>query len=112
MAMCKSITMSRLPVGGVLAMLATLSLVAPLPAQVRVTPKQAKGGEKQGEPWAEVPASFRNLTIPNWPLPTDLERWQMVDRLKTRDTILRLLGEMPRRPDPTKVKVVSKEDHG
>src|SRR5438128_10316908 len=111
MAMCKSITMSRLSVGGVLAMLATLSLVAPLPAQVRVTPKQSKGGERQDEPWAEVPASFRNLTVADWPLPTDLQRWQAVDRLKIRETLLRLLGDMPRRPNPAKVIVVSKEDH-
>jgi dienelactone hydrolase len=95
---------------GVLAVLATLSLVVPLAAQVRVTPKQAKGGQKQGEPWADVPASFRHLPIPDWPLPTDLERWQTVDRPKTRETLRRLLGEMPRRPDPAKVVVVSKED--
>jgi dienelactone hydrolase len=94
-----------------MAVLAALFMAAPLPAQVRVTPKEAKGGEKQGEPWAEVPESFRNLKIPDWPLPTDLKRWQAVDRRKTRETLLRLLGEMPRRPDLAKVKLVSKEDH-
>jgi hypothetical protein len=67
-------------------------------AQVRVTPKAAKGGEKQGEAWAEVPASFRNLKIPDWSVPTDLKRWQEVDRAKTRATLLRCLGEMPPRP--------------
>jgi dienelactone hydrolase len=103
--------MSRWSIRGRLTMLVTLCLVAPLPAQIRVTPKQAKGGEKQGEPWAEVPASFRNLAIPNWPLPTDLERWQKIDRLSTRATLLRLLGKMPPRPEPAKVRVVSKEDH-
>jgi len=79
-------------------------------AQVRVTPKEAKGGEKQGEAWAEVPDAFKNLKIPAWPLPNDLKRWETVDRAKTRETLLRCLGEMPARPDPSKVKVVSKED--
>src|SRR5262245_53184181 len=83
-----------------------------LTAQVRVTPKEAKGGEKQGEPWAEVPASFKNLKIPEWPLPTDLKRWQQSDRAKTRETLLRCLGEMPPRPDPRKVRILSKEDRG
>src|SRR5262245_40308139 len=79
-------------------------------AQVRVTPKEAKGGEKQGEAWAEVPDAFKNLKIPEWPLPNDLKRWETVDRAKTRETLLRCLGEMPARPDPSKVKVLSKED--
>src|SRR5262245_58387792 len=99
-AMCKAATISRWSVAGVMAVLAALSVVAPLPAQVRVTPKQAKGGEKQGEAWAEVPEAFRTLKVPDWPVPTDLKRWQEVDRLKTRGTLLRLLGESPRRPDP------------
>jgi dienelactone hydrolase len=100
--------MSRL---SVFAVLVVASCAAPLPAQVRVTPKDAKGGQKQGEPWADVPESFRNLKLPDWPLPTDLKRWQDVDRAKTRATLLRLLGDMPARPDPAKVKVVSKEEH-
>ncbi len=89
----------------------TLLLGSPSNAQVRVTPKEAKGGEKQGEPWAEVPESFKNMKLPNWPMPTDLKRWQTVDRAQTRETLLRCLGEMPARPDPAKVKVVSREDH-
>ncbi len=109
--MYKTVKISRWSVRGVMAVLAALCVVAPLPAQVRVTPKEAKGGEKQGQPWAEVPDSFRNLKIPEWPLPSDLKRWQEVDRLNTRKTLLRLLGEMPQRPEPAKVKVVSKEDH-
>ncbi|MBI3466602.1 MAG: hypothetical protein HY000_26615 [Planctomycetes bacterium] len=88
---------------------------APLPAsaQERVTPRGAKGGVKQGQPWSAVPESFRYLKdIPQWPLPTDLKRWQEVDRAKVRATLLDCLGEMPPRPDPRKVKVIAKEDHG
>ena len=94
-------------------LLAGLVLIGclPLGAQVRVIPKEAKGGEQQGEPWAEVPPTFRNLKIPDWPVPTDLKRWQEVDRARTRATLLQCLGEMPPRPDPRMVKVLSKEDH-
>ena len=83
----------------------------PLGAQVRVTPKEAKGGEKQGEPWAEVPETFKSMKIPDWSVPTDLKRWQESDRGRTRETLLGCLGELPPRPDPRKVKVVSREDH-
>jgi dienelactone hydrolase len=93
-------------------LLALFFHTVPVQAQVRVTPAQAKGGEKQGEPWAEVPESFRNLKLPEWPLPTDLKRWQEVDRAKTRQILLQCLGEMPPRPDPRKVQVISKEDLG
>ena len=43
---------------------ATLLLGPTVLAQVRVTPKEAKGGEKQGEPWAEVPESFKRPENP------------------------------------------------
>jgi dienelactone hydrolase len=83
-----------------------------LAAQVRVTPAKARGGEEQGKAWAEVPDSFRKLKIPDWPVPDDLKRWQEVGRASTRKTLLECLGEMPPRPDPKKVRVVSREDRG
>ncbi len=94
----------------VVLMLVPFPRLVPLSAQERVTPRGAKGGEKQGEPWAEVPESFRNLKVPEWPVPTDLKRWQDVDRAKTRATLLRCLGDLPPRPDPKKVRVLSRED--
>ena len=61
--------------------------ISELPPAVRATfEKEAKGGEKQGEAWAEVPESFKSMKIPEWPLPTDLKRWQETDRAKTRAT--------------------------
>src|ERR1700682_4401851 len=93
-----------------LCLVFSLVLAPSLSAQVRVTPKAAKGGEKQGEPWAQVPEGFRTLKIPEWPVPTDLNRWRERDRAKTRATLLECLGEMPPRPDPGKVRVLSKED--
>jgi dienelactone hydrolase len=89
-----------------------LTVLLSAKAQERVTPSAAKGGEKQGTPWAEVPEPFRNIKIPEWPLPTSLESWQKLDRTRTRATLLECLGGMPARPDPRKVRVISKEDHG
>ncbi len=87
-------------------------LFAPsLAAQERVTPKASKGSQKQVEPWSEVPESFRGLKIPDWPMPTDVKPWEETDRARTRATLVRCLGEMPPRPDPRKVKVLSREDH-
>jgi dienelactone hydrolase len=104
--------MARMIPAAAAASLAALILTSELPAQVRVTPKEAKRGQPQGEPWADVPEGFRNLKIPEWPPPTDLKRWLDTDRPRTRATLLKLLGEMPTRPDPAKVKILSKEDQG
>jgi len=89
-----------------------LTVLLSAQGQERVTPRAARGGVKQGAPWAEVPASFRNIRIPEWPLPTDLERWRAMDRAKVRATLRDCLGEMPARPDPPQVRVVSREDRG
>jgi hypothetical protein len=91
-------------------MLVFALLVSTLSAQERVTPQQSKGGQKQGELWADVPESYRNLKIPAWPVPTDLKQWEQSDRERTRATLRRCLGEMPPRPDPAQVKVLSKEE--
>ncbi len=80
-------------------------------AQVRVKPAQARGGDAEGGPWEVVPESFHDIKLPNWPVPNDLQRWRQTDRPATRDLLLRLLGEMPPRPDPARVEVISREDH-
>ena len=84
----------------------------PAIAQIRVVPRQSKGGQPQGIPWADVPETFRHMQLPDWPVPADLAQWETTDRPKTRQTLLSLLGEMPPRPDPAKIRVVSKEDRG
>src|SRR5437016_1137129 len=68
-------TMFRTVLSVVLLSCLVLCGGSPLEGQVRVTPKEAKGGQKQGEPWAEVPEGFKNMKIPDWPMPTDLKRW-------------------------------------
>ncbi|HEY1860365.1 MAG TPA: alpha/beta hydrolase family protein [Gemmataceae bacterium] len=85
--------------------------VSSVTAQERVTPKAAQGGKPEGQPWADVPDAYRNLKIPDWPVPTDLEKWRTTDRAKTRDILLKCLGDLPARPDPAKVKVTAKEEH-
>lgn len=89
-----------------------LMLLTPAAAQVRVTPQSSKGGVKFGQPWEGAPEAFRNLGVPDWHAPTDLKRWQQTERTKIRQTLMELLGEMPARPDPAKVRVLSREDKG
>lgn len=89
-----------------------LASAASVSAQLRITPEKSKGGTKWGEPWADVPESFRNLGVPDWPIPSDLKKWQEIDRPKTKATLLQLLGDMPARPSPSQVKVLSVEDKG
>jgi dienelactone hydrolase len=89
--------------------LEALSISDAVHAQVRVTPAAPKGGRKPGNR-TDVPGSFRNWKRPDWTMPTDLSRWESVDRAKVRATLLSLMGELPPRPDPGKVTVLSKED--
>jgi dienelactone hydrolase len=87
-------------------------LAAPLCGQFIVTPQAAKGGQAQGPAWADVPDSFRHLRLPEWPIPTDRDRWETSDRQQVRATLLECLGEMPARPDPSHVRVTAREDKG
>jgi dienelactone hydrolase len=88
-----------------------LAVAWPAAAQVRLTPKSAKGGKPQGQAWETVPEPYRRLVqqLPQWPVPTDLKKWQ-TDRLKVRATLLDCLGDRPPRPDPLEVKVISREE--
>jgi Abhydrolase family len=96
----------------VLASIVAGVMALPASAQVRVTPKESKGGKVLGEPWADVPDVIRqSLHLPQWPIPTDLQQWEQTGRAKTRATLVGLLGDLPPRPDPAHVKVTAKEDH-
>jgi dienelactone hydrolase len=77
-------------------------------AQVRETPAAAKGGRKPDNP-ADVPESFRQWKRPDWRMPSDLESWQATDRAQVRATLVRLLGNLPPRPDPRRVEVIGRE---
>jgi dienelactone hydrolase len=60
--------------------------------------------------WEGIPAEFRKLLPPEWPLPTDLPRWQSVDRAKVRATVLQCLGDLPPRPEKLEVKTIGREE--
>jgi len=102
--------MKPLLIATLLALLAAAGAL-PSAAQLRVTPKEAKGGTPLGEAWADVTPAFRaSLKLPQWEIPTDLKQWQQHDRAATRATVIGLLGELPTRPEPSKVKVTAKEE--
>lgn len=88
-----------------------LALALPAPAQVRVTPEKAKGGVKFGTPWEGIPDGFRNLGIPDWPIPNNLDRWEKTGRTEVRKVLLQCLGELPARPEPLKVKILARETY-
>jgi dienelactone hydrolase len=94
------------------ALVALLAFSIATPAQVRVTPEKAKGGVPYGEPWEAIPEGFRHPGIPDWPVPTDLKAWEATGRAAVRKTLLACLGDMPPRPEPAKVKVLSRDIHG
>lgn len=84
-------------------------------AQFRVTLAKSKGGANYApyaEPWVDIPETFRDWKIPEWPLPTDLDRWQTTGRAEVRRVLDECLGEMPPRPPASNVRVVSREDRG
>lgn len=91
--------------------IAVMFLVTSISAQERVKPANAKGGKGFGEPWAEVPKLYKDLRMPDWPVPTDLKAWEK-DRVEVRKTLLKCMGDLPPRPNPKNVKVVSTEDKG
>jgi dienelactone hydrolase len=91
---------------------AALSLVSAMFGQERATSPNSKGGTPLNAKWDGVPAEFRaSLQLPEWPLPTNLPQWER-DRIEVRQTLVNLLGDLPARPDPAKVRVVAKEDRG
>lgn len=97
---------------GIACFLVLFEIAAPpATAQVRVTPESARGGTPSDEPWSVVPETFRDLGLPDWPVPDDLGRWKEQGREEVRSTLLDLLGELPPRPDPSRVEVVSREQH-
>lgn len=86
----------------------------PLWAQLRVEPESPRpAGTPLAEPWANVRDSFRRaFEFPVWPIPTDLSSWKNIRRQQTLDTAIELLGDLPPRPSPSRVKITKTEDRG
>jgi dienelactone hydrolase len=98
---------SRLAVSFALTILA-----ATVVAQERATSPRSKGGTPLNQKWEGVPPEVREaLKFPEWPVPTDRAQWER-DRLDVRRTLVKLMGDLPARPDPSKVRIVSSEDRG
>ena len=94
---------------GVACALPTVSATA----QERVARPEAKPLPPQNEPWSVMPEAFRRgLKLPDWPMPTDLRRWQQTGRAATRRQLVASFGDWPPRPDPSKVRVTAREDKG
>jgi dienelactone hydrolase len=61
------------------------------------------------EPWEGVPEYYRKWTYPDFQFPGNLTSWKK-DRIKVKETLQRLLGEIPSRPGQIKVKTLYKEE--
>jgi dienelactone hydrolase len=94
------------------ALLHLAAAVGSLFGQERATSPHSKGGTPLNAKWQDVPAEFRqSLNFPRWPMPTNLAAWEK-DRVAVRQTLVTLMGDLPPRPDPAKVRVLSREDRG
>lgn len=95
-----------------LALLFALSFAAVMSAQERTASPHSKGGTPLNAKWEGVPAEIReSLRFPEWPIPTDLARWQR-ERTGVRAKLIELMGDLPPRPDPARVRVIATEDRG
>ena len=88
-----------------------LTFSSSLLSQERVTPQQSRGGKDLPEDWISTPDAWKDFPFPEWPLPTSLNQWA-TDRVGIRKLVLDCLGELPPRPDPSKVTVLSRTDEG
>ncbi len=57
-------------------------------------------------PWDGVPERYRNLPIGKFQMPGSMRDWTF-QREKVREIVIQSLGEMPPRPSPSKVRVIS-----
>jgi dienelactone hydrolase len=61
------------------------------------------------EPWEGVPEYYRNWSYPDFRFPDNLSVWNK-ERLKVRETLEKLLGEIPPRPKQLKIKTLFREE--
>jgi dienelactone hydrolase/lysophospholipase L1-like esterase len=57
---------------------------------------------------ALVPAVYRKLRVPDFPLPADADAWKR-QRPEVRRKVIEALGDLPPRPPPVRARVVSRE---
>jgi dienelactone hydrolase len=61
------------------------------------------------KPWEGVPEYYQKWEYPDYQFPLKITLWKN-DRIKLRDTLIDLLGDLPPRPRQLKVKTISKEE--
>lgn len=61
------------------------------------------------DPWEGVPEHYRNWTYPDFQFPENLSEWEK-ERLKVRETLTKLLGDIPPRPEQMNVKILFREE--
>lgn len=60
------------------------------------------------KPWEGVPDYYREWDYPDFQFPADLSAWKS-DRIKVRETLQHLLGDIPPRPKQLNVQTISRE---
>jgi dienelactone hydrolase len=61
------------------------------------------------EPWEGVPEHYRKWEYPDFKFPDNLSTWKN-DRVEVRETIQKLLGDIPPRPKKLNVKTLLREE--
>lgn len=84
----------------------TIALLIIIPAEGQSTSNQENIWQ---EPWEGVPEYYKRWTYPDFIFPDNLSTWKN-ERIKVKETIEKLLGEIPPRPMKLKVKTVFREE--
>ena len=61
------------------------------------------------DPWEGVPEYYRNWAYPDFQFPDKLSTWKN-ERIKVKETLIELLGDIPPRPEHLNVKTEFKEE--
>jgi dienelactone hydrolase len=61
------------------------------------------------QPWEGVPEHYQKWNYPDFQFPAKLSEWE-TSRIQVRETLNKLLGDIPSRPKQLKVKTVSREE--
>ncbi len=61
------------------------------------------------KPWDGVPEYYPGWNYPDYQFPADLPKWKN-ERIKVKETLQNLIGDIPPRPGELKVKILSKEE--
>ena len=76
---------------------------------LNITAKAQTTDDFWQEPWEGVPEHYRNWEFPDFQFPSSLAAWQQ-ERVRVRETIEQLLGNLPPRPEKLNVKTISREE--